>query len=134
MSLVRPSFSQTFLNRRIICSAVSLPRLLTLIMKLSLSDFYIYDQNRPSAARRTKAQSRHVASGIQECKHRLDNVQGESGLPSVRCQQVIIEPVPDQAVQVERIPGPIDLVSPAAVGNAAYLSASNQDLARRGQF
>src|SRR5438093_8715585 len=33
MSLVRPSFSHIFLKRRSICSAVSLPRLLTLIMR-----------------------------------------------------------------------------------------------------
>src|SRR5580700_10357766 len=32
MSLVRPSFSHIFLNRRNICSAVSLPRDLTLII------------------------------------------------------------------------------------------------------
>src|SRR5947209_4009063 len=32
MSFVRPSFSHIFLNRRSICSAVSLPRLLTLII------------------------------------------------------------------------------------------------------
>src|SRR5262245_60372779 len=33
MSLVRPSFSHAFLKRRRSCSAVSLPRLLTLIIR-----------------------------------------------------------------------------------------------------
>src|SRR4051812_29928259 len=37
MSLVRPSFSQAFLNRRIICSAVSLPRDFTRIIQDILS-------------------------------------------------------------------------------------------------
>src|SRR5436190_24253286 len=34
MSLVRPSFSHIFLNRRSICSAVSLPRSFTLIITI----------------------------------------------------------------------------------------------------
>src|SRR4051794_12080123 len=36
MSFVRPSFSQAFLNRRIICSAVSLPRDFTRIIQVTV--------------------------------------------------------------------------------------------------
>src|SRR5947209_7617725 len=40
MSFVSPSFSHAFLNRRSICSAVSLPRDFTLIIRSVLSETY----------------------------------------------------------------------------------------------
>ena len=42
MSFVRPSFSHIFLNRRSICSAVSLPRILTLIMRPRFTGFSLH--------------------------------------------------------------------------------------------
>src|SRR5688572_8326219 len=74
MSFVRPSFSHNFLNRRSICSALSVPRLLTLIIQRVLSRQIrrLFRGRKYSQSRRLLKERTNYASDGQVARRRTN--------------------------------------------------------------
>src|ERR1700678_592574 len=77
MSLVKPSFSHAFLKRRSICSAVSFPRLLTLIIETR--SFHVSLHNRRMSG------SFPLATQIPSPRHCVDSGERRSVPQAIYC-------------------------------------------------